>query len=180
MRDRKIRWIAQTAVLTALLLVLQFVTKPMGQIVTGSSVNAVLAVAALAAGLSSGLCVAVLSPIFAFILGIGPQLFPLTPAIAAGNCVLVLALHFICREDLSIPRRAIACITASVCKFLTLYLLIVKLLCSIMELADKQAATFTAMFSWPQLITALIGSALALVIVPRIRTANGRPYTEKK
>lgn len=168
MKNSKTLWICRTAILTALLLVLQFVTKPLGQLVTGSCVNAVLSVAALAAGLSSGICVAVLSPLFAFMLGIGPQLFPLTPAIAAGNCVLVLALHLICRDDFSLPRRIIACGAASVCKFSALYILIVKIICNVMELAPKQVATFTAMFSWPQLVTALIGSALALVIVPRI------------
>ena len=168
MRNTKTLWIARTAVLTALLLVLQFVTKPLGQLVTGSCVNAVLAVAALLGGLSSGLTVAVLSPIFAFLLGTGPQFFPLTPAIAAGNCVLVLLLWFICRDNFSVARRALACITAAFGKFAALYILIVKLICSFMPLADKQIATFSAMFSWPQLITALIGSAIALVIVPRI------------
>ena len=168
MKNSKTLWICRTAILTALLLVLQFVTKPLGQLVTGSCVNAVLSVAALAAGLSSGICVALLSPLFAFLLGIGPQLFPLTPAIAAGNCVLVLALHLICRDNFSAVRRLIACLAASLCKFSALYILIVKIICNVMELAPKQVASFTAMFSWPQLVTALIGSALALMIVPRI------------
>ena len=168
---KKTLWIAETAVLIALLVVLQFVTKPLGQLVTGSCVNAVLATAVLIAGLGSGLTVAVLSPFFAFILGIGPQLFPITPAIAAGNCVLVILLHLICRNSLSLPRRVIACAAASFGKFLALYLLVVQLLCRVLELAEKQVATFTAMFSWPQLTTALIGSAIALLIIPRIKTA---------
>ena len=168
-QNSKSLWIARTALLTALLLVLQFVTKPLGQLVTGSCVNAVLAVSALTAGLSSGICVALLSPLFAFLLGIGPQFFPLTPAIAAGNCVLVLVLWLICRDDFSLPRRVLACLAASACKFAALYMLIVRLICNVMELADKQVASFSAMFSWPQLFTALIGSALALVIAPRIR-----------
>ena len=125
MKENKARWIARTAVLIALLVVLQTVTKPLGQIVTGSCVNAVLSVAVLVAGLWSGLTVAVLSPFFAFVLGIGPQLFPLTPAIALGNCVLVLLLYVICRDSLDLKHRLIACAGASFCKFLTLYLLIV-------------------------------------------------------
>jgi len=169
--NKKIRWITETAILIALLVVLQSVTKPLGQVVTGSCVNAVLAVAALVAGLWSGLTVAILSPLFAFILGIGPQLFPITPAIAAGNCVLVLVLYMICKESFSPARRAIACAGASFCKFITLYLLVVKVLCNVLSLAEKQVATFTAMFSWPQLTTALIGSAVALLIAPRIKAA---------
>ncbi len=168
MSDKKIKWIAQTAMLTALLLVLQFATKPLGQIVTGSCVNAVLAVSALAAGLWSGIAVAVISPLFAFILGIGPQLFPLTPAIAAGNCVLVLLLCALYKNG-STVRSISAWLTASVCKFAALNILVVQLLCRVLELKEKQVATFTAMFSWPQLITALIGCGLALIIVPRIK-----------
>ena len=169
MSSRKIRWLCETALMIALLVVLQFVTKPLGQLVTGSCVNAVLSVAVLMIGLSGGICVALLSPFFAFLLGIGPQLFPITPAIAAGNTVLVLILWLICRDGFALPRRLAACLLAAMAKFIVLYLLVVKLMCSVLPLADKQIATFSAMFSWPQLITALIGSSLALIIVPRLK-----------
>ena len=43
--NRKTLWITETAVLLALLVGLQFVTKAMGQFVTGSCVNLVLGVA---------------------------------------------------------------------------------------------------------------------------------------
>lgn len=157
--------------MTALLLVFQFVTKPLGQIVTGSCVNAVLAVTCLIAGVGSGISVAILSPIFAFILGVGPQFFPLTPAIAAGNCALVVILCLIYKHNSGPLGRILACISASFAKFITLNVLIVQILCRVLELADKQVATFSTMFSWPQLITALIGSGLALIIVPRIQSA---------
>lgn len=170
--NNKTKWITQTAVLTALLIVLQFVTKPLGQIVTGSCVNAVLAVAALAAGLWSGLTVALLSPFFAFLLGIGPQLLPIVPAIAVGNGVLVLVLWLLAgKGESGLVRQLAAWLAASVAKFGTLYLLVVQLLCRILSLPQPQVATFTAMFSWPQLITALIGSGLALLIAPRLRKA---------
>ena len=42
----------------------------------------------------------------------------------------------------------------------------------VLTLAEKQVQTFTAMFSWPQLITALIGGALALVVVPLLKKAQ--------
>jgi hypothetical protein len=50
----------------------------------------------------------------------------------------------------------------------------VQLLCRVLPLAEKQVATFTAMFSWPQLITALIGGGIALLIVPILRKAFRR------
>ena len=69
---KKLLWITETAVMLALLIALQALTKPMGQLVTGSFVNAVLAVTVLVAGLSSGITVAVISPVLAYLLGIAP------------------------------------------------------------------------------------------------------------
>ena len=60
---KKIRFITETAVLLALLVSLQALTKPMGQWVTGSCVNAVLAVTVLVAGVYSGITVAIISPV---------------------------------------------------------------------------------------------------------------------
>ena len=91
---QKVLWITETAILLALLLVFQVVTKPLGQLVTGSLVNLVLIVAVMVAGLASGLTIAIVSPILASILGISP-LWVLVPFIALGNTVLVLIWHFI-------------------------------------------------------------------------------------
>ena len=41
--NKKIRWITETAIMLALLVTLQALTKPAGQFVTGSCVNVVLA-----------------------------------------------------------------------------------------------------------------------------------------
>ena len=169
MKSNKTSWLTKTSLMIALLIVLQTVTKAFGQIVTGSCVNTVLAVSVLISGLSSGITVALLSPFFAFLLGIGPQLFPLTPAIAAGNYVFVCALYLICKKDFSVLRSSVACIVSSFAKFITLNLLIVQLLCPLLDLPEKQVNMFSTMFSWPQLITALIGSAVALIVVPRIK-----------
>lgn len=169
---KKTLWITQTAVLTALLVLLQTLTKAGGQLVTGSCVNAVLAIAVLFSGLWSGVTVALASPFFAFMLGIGPQLLYIVPAIAAGNVVYVLALHFLSGKQFW--RHGIGWVCAAACKFFTLNIIIVQLLCRILTLPEKQTATFTAMFSWPQLVTALIGGGIALVIVPILQKAFRR------
>ena len=170
----KTRWITETAIMLALLVILQAVTKSAGQIVTGSCVNAVLAVSVLVGGLSSGLTVALISPFAAFLLGIGPQLLPIVPAIALGNGVYVLLLSRLCGKKLPLWRQALALLGSAGAKFLMLYLVVVKLLCSILPLKQPQIATFSTMFAWPQLITALIGGAAALLIVPAIRKALKR------
>ena len=165
-------WITQTALMLALLIVLQWATSGLGQLVTGSCVNAVLAVAVLLGGIWSGLTVALVSPVCAFLLGIGPQLFALIPAIALGNSALVLVLHF--AHGVSLTRNLLAWLSAALGKFLALYLVVVQLLCHVLPLKQPQIDTFTAMFSVPQLITALVGGAVAMLIVPVLKKALHR------
>lgn len=167
---KKTLWLTETAMLIALLIVLQAVTKSWGQIVTGSFVNAVLALSVLTVGLWSGVVVAALSPFFAFMLGIGPQLIAIVPAIAVGNVVYVVVLWALTKGNkLRDLKTVIAWIASAVCKFLTLYLIVVQVLCKVLPLKAPQVATFSTMFSWPQLITALIGTAVALLIAPIVR-----------
>ena len=172
---KKTLWIAETAVLIALLVALQGLTKPAGQFVTGSCVNLILGVSTLVGGLWCGLTVALLSPFFAFLLGIGPALIQIVPAIAVGNIVLVLVLWLICRKAKKLsPLSYGGAVVASVCKFAVLYALVVLLLLPLLGLPEKQVAMMSAMFSWPQLVTALIGSFLAVTVSPVIRKALHR------
>ena len=177
--NKKIRWITETAVMLALLVSLQALTKPIGQFVTGSCVNAVLAVATLVAGLGSGLTIALISPVLAFLLGIAPQILTV-PAIMAGNSVYVLLLHFLAdRSGKNVMRQLTTWLAAAAAKFATLYVIVVKVICGVMAPALLSAGTLKepmlkalpATFSWPQLITALIGGAVALVITPLLRKA---------
>ena len=162
------QWTTRTGVLIALLVVLQWATSGLGQYVTGSCVNAVLAVAALAGGLWSGVTVALLSPFCAKLFGIGPQLIQIVPAIAVGNLAFVLILHFLCKKQ-----KVLGLLCGAVAKFATLYLLVVKFIVPMLAANQKpqQIATFSAMFSYPQLITALIGGSVALAIGPVLRKA---------
>lgn len=170
----KTLWIAETAVLTALLVVLQGVTASAGQLVTGSCVNAVLAVAVLTAGLWSGVMVAIISPFCAFLFGIGPQLLQLIPLIALGNVILVVVLHSVAANAEPLWQRIVGVIMAAGAKALILWLAIVKLLCQLLPLPEAQISKFSTMFSWPQFVTALMGGAVALLIVPVIQKAMKR------
>lgn len=168
----KTLWITKTALLLALLIILQAMTRSFSQIITGSCVNAVLALAVLTVGLSSGIVVAAISPFAAFLLGIGPQLFPIVPAIAAGNIVFVVALWVLThKHQVGMKWSLLGWCVSAVCKFLTLYVIIVQLLCRILPLKEAQISTFSTMFSWLQLFTALIGGAVAMSIAPRLRKA---------
>lgn len=177
--NKKIRWITETAVMLALLVALQALTKPMGQLVTGSCVNAVLAISALVGGLSSGIVVALASPVLAFLLGIAPQALTV-PAIMVGNAVYVALLALLTdKSGKNIVKQGIAWITAAAAKFATLYVIVVTLICGVLSeqllsagvMKPPMLNALPATFSWPQLFTALIGGAVALLIVPVIRKA---------
>ena len=180
---KKVLWITETALMLALLVALQAVTKPLGQLVTGSCVNGVLAIAALLVGMSSGITVALLSPVFAFLFGIAPNIVTVVP-IMLGNVVYVVLLQLIAGKGKCLWRQPVALVTAAVAKFAVLYLLVVKLICgpasgallgkkigSTVVLAPPMLKLLPTMFTWPQLFTALIGGAVALLMVPVLRKA---------
>ena len=178
---KKILWITETAVMMALLITLQALTKPAGQLVTGSCVNAILAVSALVGGLSCGLTVAVLSPIFAFLFGIAPQVLTV-PVIMLGNAVYVLLLCLLSKKGKQLWWSVIALVAAAVAKFVVLYVLVAKVICGVLAggllekglLKQPMLTALPATFSTPQLITALIGGTVALLIVPVLRKALKR------
>ena len=178
---KKSLWIAETGVMLALLIVLQWITKPLGQLVTGSCVNAVLAVSVLFACLSSGITVALLSPIFAYLLGIAPQLVTV-PAIMAGNAVFVLLLSLLAGGKQPLWRSIAAWLAAAAGKFVVLYILVIKIVCDLASgfllewgvLKAPMLEKLPGMFTLPQLFTALIGGGLALVIVPLLKKALRR------
>ena len=186
--NKKVRWITETAVMLALLVALQALTKGFGQFVTGSCVNAVLAITVLVAGLGSGITVAVISPVLAFLLGIAPQILTV-PAIMVGNTVFVVLLRLIAGESSKeLGRQIAAWLVAALAKFAALYIIVVKIICGVMAssllaagtLKEPMLKALPATFSWPQLVTALIGGGIALLIVPVLRKALKRSQNTER
>ena len=186
---KKIHWITETAVMLALLVSLQwvgsFIPEQMTkQLVTGTMVNCVLAVTVLMAGLSSGITVALVSPVCAFTFGIAPNFITVLP-IMLGNCCYVTILYFIIGNARKFGwRQPVALVSAAAVKFAVLYLLVVKVICGvasgaligkkvgdIVVLAQPMLKMLPTMFTWPQLVTALAGGIIALVITPLLRKA---------
>lgn len=177
--NKKVLWITETAVMLALLVALQALTKPMGQLVTGSCVNGVLAVTVLLAGPCSGVTVALISPILAYLLGIAPQILTV-PAIMVGNTLYVALLHLLAGgNSKKIVRQLAAWLAAAAAKFAALYAIVNLLICGLFAdsllaagvLKAPMLKALPATFSWPQLVTALIGGAVALLILPVLRKA---------
>lgn len=181
---KKILWITETAVMLALLVALQVITKPLGQLVTGSCVNAVLAITVLLAGMSSGITVALISPVCAFLFGIAPNFVTVLPIMLGNVCFVVLLRLIAGKSHKPVWRQPVALAAAAGVKFTVLYVLVVKVICGIASgallgkklgdvvvLAPPMLEKLPAMFTWPQLFTALIGGAVALLIVPVLRKA---------
>ena len=182
--NKKVLWITETAVMLALLMTLQAFTKPLGQLVTGSCVNCVLAITVLLVGMSGGITVAVISPVCAFLLGIAPQFITVLPIMIGNVCFVVLLRLIAGKSWKPVWRQPVALAVAAGVKFGVLYLLVVQVICglakgallgkklgSVVVLAPKMLQVLPAMFTWPQLFTALIGGAVALLIVPALRKA---------
>ena len=182
---RKAIWLTRTAAMLALLICLQWagsmiphaLTK---QLITGTMVNCVLAVTVLTVGYRSGISVALISPVCAFWVGIS-QLITVLP-IMLGNLVFVLLLGRLMGKALW--QKVVALGAAAAAKFAVLYILVVKIICGLaldvflgkkvgdtILLGPKMPGMFSLMFSWPQLVTAVAGGILALIILPVLKKA---------
>ncbi|MDR3277522.1 MAG: hypothetical protein LBT12_02010 [Oscillospiraceae bacterium] len=166
--------LAAAGILLALLVAWQAATAPIGiTILTGSGVNLILAVAAIAVGARYGALISLISPVAAKLVGIGP-LWEIIPFIALGNIVLVLIWHFLGKGSRSYARLGLTAVVAAAVKFAVLYLGIVRIMIPlVLELPEKQTGVISATFSVPQLITALIGGVLAVLARPLIARALG-------
>ena len=178
---RRILWITRTAALLALLVVLQWLTKPWGQLVTGSCVNGVLAIAALFGGVSCGLTVALVSPVCAYLFGIAPQILTV-PVIMLGNSAFVTALGLLGGMKKPLWQNAIGWIVGAAGKFVILCVLVKYGICGILAdglmaqglLKAPMLTALPATFGATQLVTALIGGGLAMVMLPVLKKAIKR------
>lgn len=181
--SERVRFITNAAMGTALVVLAQWLGSllPAGaviagpfalkQLLTGTLVNCILAVYAVRTGLGCAAVVGVLSAVLASVLGVGPQVLPIVPLIALGNAVLSTVYALLCRNGArpTLPGAILA--AAAKCAFL--WLTVPAALRLFTAVPAKQAAALTVMFSWPQGLTALLGGALALAILPRLGSNKG-------
>ncbi len=166
-----IRRVTLTGILLALLvggqILLGLIGAPLSQYIVGSWVNLIIGVTALTIGWPFALFLALVSPFLAFILGIAPPFIEFAPFIALGNGLFALSLFFI--HKIKMPERfriawgLLAVTIAAGLKTTLLYTTIVLLIMPTLNLLPAQSAAFTTVFSVNQLVTALIGGALAVL-----------------
>lgn len=163
------KFISTTAVLLALTLIFQSLRliTPMPQLLNqyliGSLVNLCLIVAAVIVGIKGGLVLAIVAPVVAYIQGFMPQFPIMIVLVALGNSALVIAVALISRKN-----RIASYITGAVLKFVVLFIGVVRIAVPFLlaNAPDKVKGALSVQFSWPQLLTAIIGSILAIAIIP--------------
>ncbi|MEE1043151.1 MAG: ECF transporter S component, partial [Clostridia bacterium] len=145
--------------------------------VTGSVVNFVLIASCLTAGTWSGIVVALLSPFFAKMFGIGPALIQIVPAIAVANAVYVLSYGILGKFDFKkfgYIKWLVSVLAGAFLKYIVLNLLVTKVVLAFSTVPSPMIAKLTAMFGVNQFITALIGGFLAMIIVPAVKKGIDR------
>lgn len=154
--------ITRTAILLALTVVFQMLGRyiplgPNSNFIVGPLVNACLLISTAASGLWGGAVVAVISPFSALITG-GAVPLPFLPFIAIGNFILVLLFYVLRRNMIG------GILSGSVLKFGFLYAAITLFL-KVYTVPQKVFTVLSFLFSWPQLVTALIGGLIALIVI---------------
>lgn len=150
-----------TALLLAMCIVFQSF-KGLSVYLTGSAVNAILVMTTLAVGTGSGIFIAVMTPIIAYLLGQTPimQMIPLMMVVVMlGNATLVLVVGF---GKKLIPSLVAGAILKATVLWLLVWYAVLPFFGT--HVPEPVQLTVKTTFSVTQLITASIGCILAYVI----------------
>jgi len=149
--SKKTNTLTRAAILLAVALVFQFVK--FGQLITGSGINAALIMAAHYCGLTWAAGIGAITPFMAFILGVQPPaIVPAIPFIMAANALYAAVYAMLKNKNV-----ILAVAFAAVLKFGFLYTIVNYII-------DVKPPIQVAL-SFPQLATALIGGAAAIIII---------------
>lgn len=166
-----------TALLLAICILSQYF-KNLSVYITGPIVNSVLIIAALGAGLWSGILIAVISPITAFFFTASPIMagIPLMfPTIMIGNIILVLCAYYFGSSKRSSLHLPVGLVIGSLLKAAFMGVVVIYVLFPLFgenvapnlpkpEMLPKILAAAKITFSLTQLITSLLGSLLAFLV----------------
>ncbi|RCX13867.1 hypothetical protein DFR58_116103 [Anaerobacterium chartisolvens] len=170
-----VKFISRTAVLLALTVVFQMLGRiippPYNSFISGPLVNACLLLAAAFSGVWSGVIIAILAPFTSLInnhAAIAPMLLMFAPFIAIGNSILVVSFNLLKKRS-----KLFGVLAGAVLKFAFLWGAIVIFVRVNTAVNAKMAPVLVSMFSVPQLVTALIGGAVALAAMKALKNTIG-------
>ena len=142
--------------------------KQISQFITGPIINAILIIAALWVGLYSGIAIAVLTPILTFILAPSPimQLVPQMVLIVILGNLFIVIIPWLLRKKHQLIGIASGAVLKAAFLWCSVSLLIIPFFGG--QLKEPQKVMLTAMFSYNQLITAIIGGVIAYLLMLRL------------
>lgn len=147
--------IATAVQFLVLLSVASFAPLVHSQLITGTIVNATLFIAAATLGLEGAIMIGVLPSLLALSVGTLPlALAPLVPFIVLSNSLLVIVFSYLKKKN-----YWLGALSAAVFKFI--FLSSASFFVINLFFQGKTATMAAAMFSWPQLMTAMMGAVLA-------------------
>ena len=137
-------------------------------LIIGSLVNLVLFVAVGRAGAWSAVLISIILPLMAVFQGHLVHIY-LVPAVALGNCVLAIVWWLGCTK-FKVFSQTVAMLLGAACKFLFLWWAVplsfrLFLYANFEGNASKVLEVLARNMSWPQLVTAIIGGYLAVIIL---------------
>jgi len=157
MRSRKL---ARAAILLAATAVIQISGRylagflgPLNIFIIGTFVNACLFIALDYAGFWGATAIALIAPFTALLTG-APIPIPFIPFIGVGNFLLILFFSIL-------KKSVVGIFVGALVKFSFLFGSVLFFL-KLMDLSEKVAAGLFFTFSWPQIITALLGGGVYL------------------
>ena len=180
MNNKKVQFITRTAAILAITVVFQLLrviipglgALPSSVYIIGSLVNLGLLLGVSIVGISGGLIIACITPIIALLTAHIMNPYQLV-LVAAGNVSLVLVYGLLSKHILlfknKIVSNSISVVVGALIKFAVMYFgatLVAKMLLSNADFQKVFALAQTF-----QLITALIGGALMLLIMPALKKA---------
>jgi hypothetical protein len=154
--NERLRLLTKASALLAIAIVFQLAK--MGQLVTGIGINAVLITAVGTCGLPWAAAIGFMTPVLAVLLGIQPPVtVVLVPFIIAANISYAVLFRILRKYN-----DYLAILAAAFGKFILLY-------AAANIIITKLPPPIKIAFSFPQLITALAGGILAVIITKTLK-----------
>ncbi len=155
--------LTRTGVLITVLIIVQYFGFFTG--IRPVLVNLVLAFAAFTLPPAASLMVAAISPLLAFIMGLGSLFLPMLPVIIASNLAFVIFCGYFTGNYSKVHMHILGCILGSFLKFFILFFSVLYLIPYFFPVYNVKYKALITLFSFPQFVFALIGSLLALIIM---------------
>ncbi|ACB86263.1 hypothetical protein [Natranaerobius thermophilus] len=158
--------LTKTALFLGITLAFQMLALP--QYLTGPAINAMLLISTIILGYKSAMVIGALTPVIAFVRGIlAPPLGPAIPFIVLGNWLYVILFNYLSKIN-----NILAIAVASIAKFAALAIAV--------RLVIEVPPQVAQMLQFPQLITALVGGFIALILSPYLRKALDKIDTKAR